>query len=215
MSKSLAKVGSKSLWRNHLTVKGTASVPSEVEYDIWKARASGLSIQDTATHFDIAEATVKASCTKVEKFFESNVTIDIAALKITQHVRLQAMIEVALEEFQASGGVRRKSTKKILHDGEGGEPVVIEETITEIESYRDPRYLTAAKDAMQEQRKIWPGANAPSASAIKHEEVKTTNVNIAAVVNSMTEEEFEALKRVESALSGQESIDAEFSVKED
>jgi hypothetical protein len=214
MTKSLAKVEGKGLWRNHLQVKSHSSTPSADEYDVWQSRASGLSIQDTAEHYGITESTVKAYCSKVEKFFETNVAIDIAGLKITQHMRIEAMIEAALSEFQSSGGVVRSVVKKVLPGEDGDDPVVIEETITEKTVCRDPRFLTNALNAMQEQRKIWPGANAPSASTIKHEETKTSNINIDAIVKNMTPEDAAALARLENVLASQDAIDADFTVNE-
>lgn len=215
MTNALAKVGSKGLWRSHLQVKSQSSVPSSDEYDVWKSRSTGLSIQDAAEHFGITEANVKSYCSKVEKFFETNVAIDIAGLKITQHMRIEAMIEASLAEFQNSGGVVRSSTKKYQHSGiEGDEPIVLEETVTEKTVTKDPRFLTNALNAMQEQRKIWPGANAPSASTIKTEETKTSNINIDAIVKNMTPEDAEALARMEDVLARQDAIDASVVVKD-
>lgn len=208
MGRELAKVDSKGLWRGHLQVKSKSSVPSEDEYDVWKLRSSGLSIQDTADHFGVSETVVKSHCSKVEKFFETNVAVDIAGLKITQHMRMESMIEAALNEFQASGGTSQTITKKYKHsEFEGEEPIVVEETVVEKTSCRDPRFLTNALNVMQEQRKIWPGANAPSASTIKHEETKTANINVDAIVRNMTPEDAEALRRLEDVLANQDVID--------
>jgi hypothetical protein len=209
MAKSLVKVDSADLWRSHLKVKGSSPVPTNDEYDFWKLNATGLSLSDIATNAGITLASVSEACKKVEKFFESRVAIDIAAFKIQQHVRIEAILEESLREFQLSGGKSRTITRKRTPAPEGMEDFgeIIEETIVEKDIKKDPRYLTVAMNALQEQRKIWPGANAPSASSVTNIEKPTTQVNIANIVKNMTPDQEEALKQLEKILDQQDAID--------
>lgn len=213
MANSLAEVSDGGLWRGHLKVKGKSPVPSDREYDMWKSCELCIAISDVAETFDVTEATVRAASRKVERFFESKVAVDIASLKTRQHARLEALIESALTDYQKSGGtittVNRKIRPAIADEGEiVVEEAVIEETVTEKEQNRDPRFINAAMKAMEEQRKLWPGANAPSASTITNAEgTGNPQVNVAHIVKNMTDAEIEALKVVEKLYESEDAID--------
>lgn len=207
MSKELATVDSGSLWKGHLKVKGRSPVPSEKDYDIWRANSTGVSMSDIMETFDVSRSSADSSCKKVEKFFESRVAVDVASLKLRQHMGLEALKLEALEEYQKSGGVVRTITRKRkavdgMEDSEF--PDVIEETIVEKRVSKDPRFLTLAKDFYQEQRKIWPGANAPSASTITNTEGPKTQINIAQFAKDMTPEQEEIFKQAEKLLANQD-----------
>lgn len=210
MAKDLAKVESNGLWRGHLRVKGTSPVPSESEYDAWKMHDTGISIPDIAEVNGITEATVRKAVKKVEKFFESRVSLDVAALKMRQHARLEALIETALEDYQESGGKVTTSHKKMVPAADGMPAFVKEETITEKQMTRDPRFLSTVMAALDSQRKIWPGMNAPSASSIHHEaggEVKISVECVAKMAANLTDEEVAALEKLDKMLDEEDMID--------
>lgn len=211
MSKELAKVESNGLWRGHLRVKGTTGVPSERDYDLFKIHNTGVSIPDLAEINDITESTVRKAIKKVEKFFESQVAIEVSSLKMRQHARLEAMIETALEEFQKSGGRSVTTVRKQIPGINGESSVVVEETVTEKEIPRDVKYINSAAKLMAEQRAIWPGMNAPSASTITNAEGNgdlTISVeHVAKLANNLTDAEFAALEKLDKMMDEEDAID--------
>jgi len=161
MANSLAKVDDDSLWRGHLKVSSNSPVPTPDDYDVWSACETGLSVTDAAAHFELEPERVRSIVKKVDKFFISSCAVDVARLKMKQHMRLEAIVNTALTDYQESGGTVRTTQSKMTIDGE-----CIEQTITEKQMTRDPRFLSTAMKAMEEQRKMLPGANAPSASSL-------------------------------------------------
>ena len=210
MANDLAKVESNGLWRGHLRVKGVSDAPSEDQYDLYRMHDTGVSIPDLAEVNGITEATVRKAIRKVEKFFQSKVSVDIAGLKIRQHARLEALIESALEDYQDSGGKVTTRHRKQIPGSHGEEAVVVEETLTEKQMTRDPKFLTTAMKAMEEQRKLWPGANAPSASTITNQdgdgELKISVEHVAKVAANLTDAEFAALEKMDKMLE-EDAID--------
>lgn len=210
MAKSLAKVDASNVWRGHLKIKGQSPVPSDLEYDIWRSCDTGVSIQDAAEEFGLSERKIRESISKTEKFFISTCTVDVGLLKIRQHARLEAIIQTAMEDYQNSGGVVTTTSRKRAPriEGEDDAVIVMEETINEKELTRDPRFLNMAMKAMEEQRKLWPGANAPSASTITNADgTGELKINVAQVVANMTADEIKALRRVEEICEQQDVID--------
>lgn len=210
MGRELAKVESNGLWRGHLRVKGSTDAPSEKEYDLYRMHDTGVSYPDIAEYHGIAEATVRKAVKKVEIWFQSKCTVDIAALKMRQHARLEALIETALEDYQESGGKVVTRHQKRIPGSHGEEPIVVEETITEKQMTRDPKYLTTAMKALADQRAIWPGMNAPSASSIKHEaegEVKISVECVAKLAENLTDEEVAALEKLDKMMGEDDIID--------
>jgi hypothetical protein len=211
MGRELAKVESNGLWRGHLKVKGNSPVPSESEYDTWKMHDTGVSIPDIAEINSITEATVRKTVKKVESWFQSKCTVDIAGLKMRQHARLEALIETALEEFQSSGGKSITTVRKQIPGTNGEDSIVVEETVTEKESPRDVKYINTAAKLMSEQRAIWPGMNAPSASTITNSEgtgdLTISVEHVAKVAANLTDEELAALEKLDKMMDEEDVID--------
>jgi len=210
MANELAKVESNGLWRGHLRVKGTSPVPSESEYDMFRLHDTGLSYPDIAQHHGITEATVRKAVKKTERFIESKVAIDVAGLKIRQHARLEALIETALEDYQSSGGRVVTKHQKRIPGSHGEESIVVEETITEKQMTRDPKFLSTVMAALDSQRKLWPGAVAPSASSIKHEAesaVKISVEHVAHLADNLTDSEIAALEKLDKMMDEEDAID--------
>ena len=210
MSKELAKVESNGLWRGHLQVKSNTATPTESEYDMFRLHNTGLSIPDIAEANDITEGTVRKAIKKVEKFFESKVSIDVAGLKMRQHARLEAMVETALEDYQSSGGKVVTRNQKRIPGENGMDPIVVEETVTEKEMTRDPKFLKTAMDAMESQRRLWPGAVAPSASTLTNvqgDDSLTISVqHVARLAENLTDEEIAALEKLDQMMD-EDAID--------
>lgn len=210
MGRELAKVESNGLWRGHLRVKGVSGVPSESEYDMFRLHDTGLSYPDIAEHHGITEATAKKAVRKVEKFFESKVAVDVSSLKVRQHARLEAMIESALEDYQSSGGKVVTRHQKMIPAADGMPAFVKEETVTEKQMTRDPKFLTTALAAMESQRKLWPGAVAPSASTMRHEaesEIKISVDCVAKMADNLTDDELAALEKLDKMMDDEDIID--------
>jgi hypothetical protein len=208
MAEALVKVDTDNVWRGHLRVKAGAKVPSDREYDIWKLCDTGLSVPDAAEFFAITEQTVRTAVRKVERFFVGTVAVDVGMLKSRQHARLEAIIETALSDYHNSGGTVRTTNRKNIPGSNGEDSIAVEETITEKQMTRDPRFLNTAMKAMEEQRKLWPGANAPSSSVSKVEETKGSTINVAMVVENMSPGELAALEKLEDLMQEQDAIDA-------
>jgi hypothetical protein len=204
----LAKVDASNVWRGHLRVKGNSPVPSDHEYDMWKSCDTGLSISDVAEVYDVTEGTVRAAIRKTENFFISTCTVDVGLLKIRQHARLEALIEASLTDYQESGGTVKTVNRKMIPGQNGEESLCIEETITEKQMTRDPRFINVAMKAMSDQRDLWPGANAPKSSSITNANGDgDPKINVEHLVKSMTPDQIEALKKLEEMYEEQDVID--------
>ena len=202
----LAKVEG-DIWRGSLKVKGTSRVPSDREYDMWKSCDMGVTVSDTAEVYGVEESTVRAAIKKTENFFTSTVSVDVAALKIRQHARLEALLETAVSDYQESGGKTVTVVRKQIPGMEGSDDVVIQETITEKHQSKNPQFLNVAMKAMEDQRKIWPGANAPSAKAVTNADgTGNPKIDVSVIAKNMTEEEIKALEMLEKIYEKHENI---------
>lgn len=201
----LAKVDASNVWRGHLRVKGDTPVPSDREYDMWKSCDTGLSISDVAEVYGVEESTVRSAIRKTENFFISTCTVDVGLLKVRQHARLEALIETCLEDYQGSGGTVRTISRKMAPAVEGMPAVCVEETITEKEMTRDPRFLNTAMKAMSDQRDLWPGANAPKSSSITNANGDgDPKINVSHIVANLSPEQVKALEKLEEMYQEQD-----------
>jgi len=159
MSNDLAKVDVPALLSGTVKVKSTASTPSQRDIEIWQLCESGLLATEVAQHVDCEVATVKRACREVERFMASGVAVDVASLKMQNHLRLDLIYKEFVTAWRNSSGKKIKKRNKTTPRGD-------EEEITETEKEGDPRYLMGAIRALADQRDMWPGANAPKAQSL-------------------------------------------------
>lgn len=144
-----------------MSAKGNVKAPSERDARIWAEIQSGTSKSDLAKRLDVTVATITGICKKVESFFLSRVTVDVAALKASQHIQQDRVKREAWKAWKKSGGV---VTRKKMKFNDEGKMIECEETSEQ--KAGDPRFLGVVLTALKEQREMWPGANAPRTNAL-------------------------------------------------
>lgn len=190
MTKPVIEVDTRALISGVFKTKQTGNTPSEKDVEAYKAWRSGLSMEQVAAKFDIAESTAKQSVGRVEKWLTSNVAIDLAAIKGQQYLALSAVLEQAMTAWQKSSGKVDRVKEKFDENGK----VVEREVVSEYKA-GDPRFLSVAMQAMSAQREMTPGANAPKATAmatVDGQDVHTKDISKA--ISDMTEDELKQFR---------------------
>lgn len=197
MGTGLAEIDAKKLIRGVLSVKGTAKVPGSADRSIWVLHQKGKSATEIAQARSVDLKTVTAAIRRVDKFFYSQVAVEVAELKMQHHLTLDWMKKEAQKAWHKSKGkVVRRRTKYGPNPLDPEQIIALETEETEEYKAGDPRFLLAMDKFMSAQRELWPGANAPKASALTNvdgtSDAKVT-IDVRAAVKNMGHEKQLAL----------------------
>jgi hypothetical protein len=132
----------------------------------WELRQQGWSLRRIAAEIGLGHSGVFAILRRVEKRVLAKLNADVEAEKARQFAVLDHILDEALQAWERSREPDKSITRKVGTNALGamdpvpGEPVLL----TSRDSDGDPRYLSEARSALADLRKLW-GLDAPN----KHE----------------------------------------------